>query len=63
MILNDINKCAIIREKAKKAYTRDSFIMECLMEDGSIRAYKYDDVQKMFFDMDRINNNVNILCE
>lgn len=56
MKLNDIKRSKIV-DQVVKAYTRDSFIMEILTVDGSIKMFKYDNVELMERDIFSVNKN------
>lgn len=56
MKLNDIKRSKI-EDQVVKAYTRDSFIMEVLTVDGSIKMFKYDNIELMERDIFSVNKN------
>ena len=61
MKLNDIKRSKI-EDQVVKAYTRDSFIMEVLTVDGSIKMFKYDNIELMERDIFSVNKNAMLVC-
>ena len=61
--LKDIHNCQVDESKVLQAYSRDSFILEVLESDNSIKAYKYDDYDKLRNDIKMLNEkSYQVLC-
>lgn len=61
MLLNDIKKCQIFENDCEFAYSKDSYVLEVLMKNGAIKAFKYESKDLLQEDITRINQNKEIL--
>lgn len=61
--LKDMNSSQINLEQIVKAYSRDSFVMEVLMIDQSIRSFKYENMlmERDILQLNKLTDN-QILC-
>lgn len=64
MILKDIKKTSLNENTIVQAFSRDMFTVDIMFEDLSVKTFKYEDLNVMEDDIQRINNiALKVLCE